>query len=345
MDLTTALLAEIGTGSIGFDRLVERALYDDEFGFYSVSGAAGRHRDFVTSVEIGPLFAEMVARALDRYWAELGHPDPFQVVEVGAGVATLARGVRRARPGCIDALHYTMVERSARLAAQQRDWVEADSGSGRFATAAILPDGPHHVVFANELLDNIAFGIVERTADGWVEVRVEAAGDRLAERLGDVEPALDARLRALAPDAAVGQRAPVADEAAAWVQGARARSDIVLAIDYGAPTAHLVARGGWLRTYARQSRGTDPLDELGRRDITIDVPTDQLPAPNRNISQAEWLVGLGVESVVEAARAQWNERAKIGDIAAIRARSAVGEHQALVAPDGLGAFRVLDWRR
>jgi hypothetical protein len=39
----------------------------------------------------------------------------------------------------------------------------------------------------------------------------------------------------------------------------------------------------------------------------------------------------------------WVERAHIGDLAAVRARSRVREAEALVDLDGLGAHRVLEW--
>ena len=44
--------------------------------------------DFVTSPEVGPLFGALVARALDRWWRELGEPGPVR----------RGRGRRRARP-------------------------------------------------------------------------------------------------------------------------------------------------------------------------------------------------------------------------------------------------------
>ena len=44
-----------------------------------------------------------------------------------------------------------------------------------------------------------------------------------------------------------------------------------------------------------------------------------------------------------AARRRWHERAHIGDLEAMAARSRLGEASALTDPAGLGAFRVLEW--
>src|SRR6476620_6749755 len=106
-------------GSLPFSEVMERALYDPDHGFYATGGGAGRRRDFLTSPEVGPLFGAVIARALDRWWREMGSPDPYVVVEAGAGVGTLARAVLEAAPDCATALRYVLVERSAALRAQQ----------------------------------------------------------------------------------------------------------------------------------------------------------------------------------------------------------------------------------
>jgi SAM-dependent MidA family methyltransferase len=91
---------------------MEAALYDDGDGFYQTGGRAGRGGDFVTSPEIGPLFAAVTAGALDRWWDQMGRPDPFVVVEAAAGGGTLARDILAAGPACSPALRYVLVERS-----------------------------------------------------------------------------------------------------------------------------------------------------------------------------------------------------------------------------------------
>ena len=57
------------------------------------AAAAGRRGDFLTAPEVGPLYGAVLARAIDAWWIELGRPDPFVVVEAGAGPGTLARSV------------------------------------------------------------------------------------------------------------------------------------------------------------------------------------------------------------------------------------------------------------
>lgn len=321
-----------------FDEYLERALYHAERGFYAARGQAGRRGDFLTSPEVGPLFGAVVARALDAWWRGLGEPDPFTVIEAGAGPGTLARTVALAAPECGPALRYVTVERSAAQRRLHPDGV---------AALAELPDGPvTGVVLANELLDNLPFRLLERTADGWSEVWVDHGTEVLAPLdAAEVPPAVVGLDRA-----APGTRVPVQERAAAWLRDALALVERgrVVAIDYADTTASLAARpqGEWLRTYRGHERGGDPLDAPGTQDITVEVAVDQLATvrpPDADRTQAEFLRAHGIDDLVEEGRRLWTERAHLGDLAAIRARSRVTEAEALTDPAGLGGFRVLEW--
>jgi SAM-dependent MidA family methyltransferase len=102
----------------------------------------------------------------------------------------------------------------------------------------------------------------------------------------------------------------------------------------------------WVRTYRDHERGGDPLTDPGTQDITVEVALDQLAAvrpPSLDRSQDEFLRSHGVDDLVSEGRRIWSERAHLGDLAALKARSRVRECDALCDPDGLGAFRVVEW--
>ncbi len=335
--------------------MVELALYHPEGGFYAATGGhAGRRGDFLTSPEVGPLFGAVLARALDTWWVEAGRPAVFEVVEVGAGPGTLARSVLAAGARCASALRYVLVERSA----VQRDrhgehlpqLVLGESGEQPPAphdapvvmSRSELPDWPGpRVVLANELLDNLPFGLLERTAQGWAAVHVGLDGDALVEVLVPTD------LHGWR-DEPIGARVPQQAVAAAWVGNAVAAAGPggrVVAIDYASTTPELAARpwSEWVRTYRRHERGGPVLADLGRQDITCEVAIDQLPSPASNRSQADWLRGHGVDELVAEGRRVWRDRAAIADLAAVRGRSRIPEAEALLDESGLGAFRVLEW--
>ena len=358
-------------GSLRFDEVLELALYHDKAGFYGAGSGPGREgADFLTSPEVGPLFGTVIARALDAWWGDIGRPDPYVVVDAGAGSGALAAAVLGARPECSPALRYVLVERSPRWRERQARRLPLEpagmvlgptevtdpdlgpqpkAGLGPLVTALDeLPAGPFEgVVLANELLDNLAFRLLERGTTTWQEVRVLPD---LTELLVDAPADAAAEAAAFAPDAAPGSRIPLQHQCQDWLRTALASLSAgrVVVIDYGDTTPSLATRPWteWVRTYRGHTRGGQPLEHLGEQDVTCEVAVDQLahvapPADDR--SQAEFLAAHGLHDLADDARRRWQERAHIGDLEALAARSRVGEAAALTDRAGLGAFRVLEW--
>ena len=309
----------------------------------------------------GPLFGRLVARLADRCWEELGRPDDFTLVDAGAGRGMLARSVLVARPRCADAgaLRYVLVERSAALRREHEQLLEHPPGPcAALESRADLPDGPlDGLVIANEMLDNLPCRLLERTVDGWAEVYVEsgaptAGAGAFVETLRPVAPEVQDAADALAPGAPVGGRLPLTVEAIEWVGRALAllRRGSLAVIDYTDSSASLAARPHreWVRTYRAGVRGHEPLQDAGRCDITVEVPLDQILAAHpadEVCDQASFLRSLGIEDLVAEGRALWRDRAAVGDLQALEARSRVYEAEALCDPGGLGAFTVAVWRR
>lgn len=365
-------------GPLPFDEVVDLALYHPAHGFYGRGLGAGRQRDFLTSPEVGPLFGAVIARALDTWWDAIGEPDPFVVVEAGAGVGTLAAAVVAAGPRCAPVLRYLLVERSevlrrhpakglhlepASLVLGPASDDEADpvpgqavavGGRPRLASLPELPVGPFDgVVIANELLDNLAFGLLQRSAEStpgerrWDEVRV---GEDLGEVLVPAASDLAAEADRWAPDAPEGARIPLQRAAGAWLRAALTclRRGRVLVIDYADTTPSMARRPSteWVRTYRAHGRGGELLADLGDQDVTCEVALDQLAGVRQPVldrSQAEFLAAHDIDLLVAEARQAWHERAAIGDLAALAARSRVTEAAALTDPAGLGGFRVVEW--
>ena len=346
MNLTERLAALVRVvGPVRFSEFMERALYDDDGGFYASGGVAGRRGDFLTSPEVGPLFGAVLARAIDTWRSELGSPAAFPVVDAGAGPGTLARAVLAAQPAVLTtgALRYVTVERA--------DAQRANHPAGVRARAD-LPDDPFvGVIVANELLDNIAFDVAVFDG-GWRCAHVDERDGRLVEVLAPMPDDLAALAALLPPSAPHGARAPLALGAVRWLREARqlVTQGRIVVIDYGADTATLVGRPwrDWLRTFRGHERGQHPLLEVGAQDITADVPFDQLATvahPDAVRSQTAFLAAHGIGDLVEEGRRIWTERAHLGDLAALRARSRRRESDALTDPDGLGGFTVAEWAR
>jgi NADH dehydrogenase [ubiquinone] 1 alpha subcomplex assembly factor 7 len=359
-------------GPLPFEAFVEAALYDETDGFYATTGGAGRRGDFLTSPEVGPLFGAVLARALDQWWDELGRPDPFVVVEAGAGPATLARSVLAAGPACARALRYVLVERSAVQRARHAAGLPLAPADQAFATSlepgdedegevppspagigplvVSLPELPAvrftGVVVANELLDNLPFGLLVQDA-GWRAAFVDVGSDGQFTEI--LLPPTAAQPSGL-PTSPLGARVPVQRDAMAWLAAALdlVEQGRVVIIDYASDTAAMSRRPwrDWIRTYRGHERGDHPLRAPGTQDITCEVALDQLARvrePDTIRTQAQFLQLHGLDELVAEGRRQWAERAHVGDLDAMRARSRVTEADALTDPTGLGSFVVAEW--
>ena len=292
---------------------MDDALYGPD-GFYTSGRGAGRQRDFLTSPEVGPLFGAVVSRFVMNQKASV-------VVEAGAGTGALAASVD------VPGVKWLAVERSPALRAQI-----IERG---FQAAPDLPPKAN-LIIANELLDNLPPLILERTAGGWAEVRVEGGREVLAPWTADDDvPDVDAK---------PGARIPVHRRARQWIAQARATGAHVVCIDYTTTTQRAAdaPMDEWLRTYRGHTRGAHWLTDLGQQDITCQVCLDQLE-PDRTTTQADWLHENGIDDLVAEARQAWEVGAARPDLVALKARSRLTEAKALTDPAGLGAFTVMEW--
>ncbi len=364
-DDVRALLAEriavriADRGPMPVSEYVEACLYDADGGFYMRPGggrAGGRSGHFLTAPEVGPLFGAVQARALDTWWTELGEPDPFTVIDWGAGPGTLARSVLASEPGCLaaGALRMVLVELSP---AQRALHPEHPLVASVAQVSDVLPQGVSAgVIVANELLDNMPFDVVRRTGGGWEELRVTVE-DGVSDRFSLVAAPASGELVAGLPEVATGTRVPVQRAARSWVAEAHRvlGTGRIVALDYGATTEVLAERAGrsddpaaglgWLRTHRDHDDGSWWLADPGSCDITADMALDQVQADHRAevCTQAEFLRGYGIDELVAEGRAAWAERAGVGDLDALKSRSRTREAEALLDPTGMGAFNVLVW--
>ena len=268
------------------------------------------------------------------------------MIEVAAGIGTLARSVVAAGPACLAGGRYVMVERSA----SSRD--EQPTGGCLSSVpdlSVLVGEGPvdHGVVLANELLDNLAFGLLEVIDGRWHQVVIDGPHGVSGEFRMVPGEATEPPVPVDAGSRPSGTRIPVQTAAAAWVAEAigLVGAGSVLVVDYTSTTPEMADRpsGQWLRTYRGHERGGEPTEVPGSQDVTVEVAVDQLPPGAVADTQAAFLRRYGIDNLVEAGRRLWEERAHLGDLEAIRARSRVTEAKALLDPTGLGGFTVLEW--
>ena len=344
-------------GVIGFDAYMRLALYSPGLGYYSAGAAKlGGAGDFVTAPEISSLFS----RCLARQTAEVLEQTGGDVLELGAGLGTMAADLLT-ELAALDRLpaRYRILEVSADLAARQRARI-GQLPAQLAARVEWLDRWPARamrgVVLANEVLDAMPVArFMLRGPAGAQRVRalgVVQSGAGFAWREIDPAPELEQAVQALLdslpaplPDGYVSE---VCLSFQPWIASLAGQLDegVALLIDYGLPRAHLYhpeRHDGTLRCHFRHRAHDDPFINVGLQDITAWVDftrvADAADGAGLEIlgfaTQAAFLIGSGMESLLTT------EMELAGADAARRARLA-GEARRLMMPGEMGEiFKVI----
>lgn len=302
-------------GPITVAEFMDLALYHPTLGYYAARARrSGRRGDFITSVDVSPLFGELVAVQLGEMWRLLGTPAAFDLVEAGAGDGRLARDVLDAAlatdPALYEAVCLHLIERSP---AARRAHLET-LGPHRaklVSSAETIPSRVTGVILANELLDALPVHVVVGRPEGLREVFVaEREGRLVAVEGAPSTPALADFLARVGVTLEPGRRAEVGLAAEAWVTDAARRlaRGFLLLIDYGEDAAVLCSDAfpaGTLRSIHRHALDPRPADWLldpGERDLTAEVNLTavRLAATRAGLvtlaalDQTYFLIGLGL---------------------------------------------------
>jgi SAM-dependent MidA family methyltransferase len=299
---------------------MELALYDSALGYYArVGQRSGRAGDFFTSVDVGPLFGQLLQIQLAEMRRVLqsgsrNQDSPFDLVEAGAGNGRLSADILRA--ACAhdrefyDAMRLHLVEASGAARAAQPATL-GELADHLASSTATLPASFEGVLVANELLDALPVHQVVMRDQGLREVYVAAVpesvpGTGSGTGLHLVEgplstPALADYLDRLGATLEPGWRVEINLRAVEWIRDSARRltRGFIILIDYGHEARELYSPShatGTLTTYARhqvsgpEAQGDPPwLQNPGGRDITSHVDFTSV----RAAAEAEGLTTIG----------------------------------------------------
>ncbi|MEM9303185.1 MAG: SAM-dependent methyltransferase [Pseudomonadota bacterium] len=333
-------------GPLRFDAYWDLVLYEPGLGYYAAGttkfGAAG---DFVTAPELGPIFGRCVAGQIAAVLDELGGGD---IVEYGAGTGAFAATTleRLAELGKLPE-RYRIVERSADLAARQRELLAAAVPNllERVEWLEALPATPWRgVVFANEVLDALAARRLLHRDEAWFELHVGLDGDRLAWA---PVPLPDDLRHAVDRIEACWDRTPTGDwltevqpSTAPWLAGAveALEAGAVLLCDYGYDEReyfHPDRKRGTLICHYRHRAHDDPFHLPGLTDLSVSVNFGAVMramaaaglSPDGYASQAQFLLAAGLEDEFQAAfeRDAAEQIARVNEIKRLTLPAEMGE--------------------
>ncbi|MBD2091620.1 class I SAM-dependent methyltransferase [Microcoleus sp. FACHB-1515] len=339
-----------------FAEFMNLALYHPQHGYYTTQPRI--EGDFFTSPHLGADFGELLAVQLAEMWKRLDRPQPFTLLEMGAGqgllVQDIVRYLHRHHYDCFESIDYRIVEQSPALIAEQQrrlaplmkswrpnwcTWDEIEWGSivGCCFSNELVDAFPvHQVIVQNGQLQEI---YVTWTANQFKETTGELSTPKLSEYF----EAIDIPITTY-PD---GYRTEVNLAAIDWLQTVsdRLQRGYVLTIDYGYRADRYYApfrREGTLQCYFQHQHHSDPYVLVGRQDLTAHVDFTTLQRRGERIGletigftqQGLFLMALGLGDRISALS---NPGAiEISDLFSRRESL-----HALMNPTGLGNFGVL----
>lgn len=351
---------------ITFAEFMEMALYHPQWGYYSSpSSIIGPQGDFVTSPHMGHDFGEMLAEQFADMWQALGQPNPFTLVEMGAGQGLVAADVlgwlRSHHPHCFACLNYIVVEKSAALKAEQQKRLSHWQSQGVSLSWQTLADIPTQSIvgcaFSNELVDAFPVHWIELHNYDLQEMWVIAGEQGLMPALSELStPELKNYFEQVGIDLSDypdGYRSEVNLAALDWMKtvSESISRGYLLTIDYGytAQSYYSPARSqGTLQCYYRHAHHSDPFAYVGEQDITAHVDFTALEKRGEEVGlqklgftqQGLFLMALGIASRLSALSFPAGDQAVTGKTiqGMMRRREAL---QQLISPMGLGGFGVL----
>jgi len=274
-----------------------------QFGSLPASGS-----DFVTAPELSPMFGAALARQVEQALVATGTDE---VWEFGAGSGALAAQLLSALGARVQ--RYTIVDLSGTLRARQRETLASFGERVRWLDA--LPATMRGVLVGNEVLDAMPVQLLHWDGAAWFERGIVTAGEGFvfADRATHLRPPVAA---AVVP----GTTTEIHPQAEAFIRTLAERLECGAAffIDYGFPDAeyYLPERtGGTLMCHRAHLADTDPLADVGAKDITahVDFSAIALAAQDAGLeilgytSQARFLLNCGLASLMGEAqqRSDW----------------------------------------
>ena len=368
-------------GRITFAEFMEVALFWPQGGYYMGPSPIGASGDYYTSPSVHPAFGALLAVQLLQMWHLLDRPQPFTVVEMGAGNGLLARdilsysshlvpefqqslryvcldirdvaGLETALPSVQDEPSQQALKVSRIAAAVPASSFDADSLTTGPAGGQTLPygiplSGIRGCILSNELLD--AFPVHQvRVQQGMLqEVYVALQDGRLVETLGEPScPELADRLRSVAVELAEGQVAEINLGIDRWAGeiASALESGFVLTVDYGRTASQLYSAeerpDGTLTTYYHHTQTDDPFRHVGSQDITAQVDFTAVVQAGR----AHGMSMLGYTRQSEFLRSlglgDWQQRLGGLNLSQQQAQANRAGILDLARTGGLGDFKVL----
>ena len=332
-------------GRITFAEFMDIALYWPGKGYYTSENVRwGKDGDYLTSIDVSPVFGRLLAYQINEMWQNLGSPPQFSIIEVGAGREELSFHIRDTIKKLfpefyktadfqlvdVNPIHIQKLEERTSFHSSIEDIKPGITGC--IISNELIDAFPVHRVVEMDGLKEIYVGYEDA---GFMEIRGELSSSGLNDYLEKIGIKLEQ-----------GQKAEINLKALDWIKsiGALLKRGFVITIDYGLPARELFRhdRNGNLLCYHRHTMNNNPFHHIGYQDITAKVDFTSLAATGRDAglevtgftTQFHFFMGIGALGEFKEV-----EELNIGNLDAFQWNQGIKE---LMLPGGMGDdFKVL----
>ncbi|MEK6539071.1 MAG: SAM-dependent methyltransferase, partial [Deltaproteobacteria bacterium] len=330
---------------ITFAEFMDIALYWPGKGYYTSENVRwGKDGDYLTSIDVSPVFGRLLAYQINEMWQNLDSPPQFSIIEIGAGREELSFHIRdtikKLFPEFYKAADFQLVDVNPIHIQKLEERTSFHSSiedikpgiTGCIISNELIDAFPVHRVVEMDGLKEIYVGYEDA---GFMEIRGELSSSGLNDYLEKIGIKLEQ-----------GQKAEINLKALDWIKsiGALLERGFVITIDYGLPARELFRhnRNGNLLCYYRHTMNNNPFHQIGYQDITAKVDFTSLAAAGRDAglevtgftTQFYFFMGIGALGEFKEV-----EELNMGNLDAFQWNQGIKE---LMLPGGMGDdFKVL----
>ena len=330
---------------ITFAEFMDIALYWPGKGYYTSENVRwGKDGDYLTSIDVSPVFGRLLAYQINEMWQNLGSPPQFSIIEVGAGREELSFHIRdtikKLFPEFYKAVDFQLVD------VNPIHIQKLEERTSFHSSIEDIKPGITGCIISNELIDAFpVHRVVEM--DGLKEIYVGYEDAGFMEIRGELSTSgLNDYLEKIGIKLEQGQKAEINLKALDWIKsiGALLKKGFVITVDYGLPARELFRhnRNGNLLCYYMHTMNNNPFHQIGYQDITAKVDFTSLAAAGRDAglevtgftTQFHFFMGIGALGEFKEV-----EELNIGNLDAFQWNQGIKE---LMLPGGMGDdFKVL----
>lgn len=354
-------LAKSPQQRLTFAEYMDLVLSHPQYGYYAAGESQiGVSGDFFTAASLGKDFGELLAIQFAEIWEIMGKPEPFTLLEIGAGTGAMAVDILQYLAehysDLFSVTNYTIIEQSKSLRERQKQEQEKSAVALPNLSWQSWDEIPDDTLvgclFSNELIDAFPVHIVTVSDNKLKEIYVTFTDGKFTEITGEISTAKIAEYFELISinfpsfDYPDGYRTEVNLSALKWLEtvASKLKRGYLLTIDYGYPAAkyyHPQRHQGTLQCYYQHRRHYNPYINLGVQDITAHVNFTALTRYGEKLGleklgftpQGMFLMALGLgDRLSDLSSGKYNLQQ------ILQRRDSL--HQ-LIDPSGLGGFGVL----